>query len=91
MAATESSLSPAVESVVPACMFAPDPGCAEDSPGAELSDAGDNQNGEAEDHLDLTSKVAFRPDSGSERFSVCMNQCKSLFDQCVVLKHSYQV
>uniref|UniRef100_A0A673NIB3 Uncharacterized protein n=1 Tax=Sinocyclocheilus rhinocerous TaxID=307959 RepID=A0A673NIB3_9TELE len=58
MAATETSLSPAVESVVPACMFAPDPDCAEESPGAERSDAGDNQNGEAEDHLDLTSKVA---------------------------------
>ncbi len=61
MAATESSLSPVVESVVPASMFAPDPGCAEDSPGAELSDAGDNQNGEAEDHLDITSKVALGP------------------------------
>lgn len=70
MAATESSLSPAVESVVPACMFAPDRGCAEDSPGAECSDARDDQNGEAEDHLDLTSKVSLRPDS----FSVCMNQ-----------------
>ncbi len=87
MAATESSLSPAVESVVPACMFAPDPGCAEDSPGAELSDAGDNQNGEAEDHLDITSKVALRPMRSFERFSMCMNHYKSLFDKCVMFKH----
>ncbi len=87
MAATESSLSPAVESVVPACMFAPDPGCAEDLPGSERSDAGDNQNGEAEDHLDLTSKVALRPKRSFERFSMCMNHYKSLFDKCVVFKH----
>lgn len=73
MAATETSLSPAVESVVPACMFAPDQSCAEDLPGAERNDAGDNQNGEAEDHLDLTSKVALRPKRSIELFSVCTN------------------
>ncbi|KTG41478.1 hypothetical protein cypCar_00009362, partial [Cyprinus carpio] len=80
MAATESSLSPAVESVVPACMFAPDPGCAEDSPGAERSDAGDNQNGEAEDHLDLTSKFALVSPTG-EQYECLQKQLRERIDE----------
>lgn len=63
MAATESGLSPVVESVVPACMFAPDAVCAEDLTGDEHTDPGEDQNGDAGDPLDLSSKVRFRPHS----------------------------
>lgn len=63
MAATEYSLSPVVESVVPACMFAPEADRAEYPAGDEHSDAGDDQNGDAGDQLDLSSKVHLRPDS----------------------------
>ncbi|RXN20490.1 GTP-binding 1-like protein [Labeo rohita] len=80
MAATETSVSPAVESVVPACMFAPDPGCAEDSPGAEYSDAGDNQNGEAEDHLDLTSKFALVSPTG-EQYECLQKQLRERIEE----------
>uniref|UniRef100_A0A671SCY9 GTP-binding protein 1 n=1 Tax=Sinocyclocheilus anshuiensis TaxID=1608454 RepID=A0A671SCY9_9TELE len=80
MAAMESSLSPAVESVVPACMFAPDPGCAEDSPSAERSDAGDNQNGEAEDHLDLTSKFALVSPTG-EQYECLQKQLRERIEE----------
>lgn len=48
---------PAAESIVPACMFAPDRGCADDPCGAEGFEDGEATNGESEDHLDLSSKV----------------------------------
>lgn len=80
MAATESSLSPAVESVVPACMFAPDRGCAEDSPGAECSDDRDDQNGEAEDHLDLTSKFALVSPTG-EQYDCLQKQLRERIEE----------
>jgi len=47
----------AVESIVPACMFAPDRGCADDAAGAEGSEDGEDTSGESADHLDLSSKV----------------------------------
>lgn len=59
MAATESSSSPipTAESLVPACMFAPDQGCEEDVTGTESCEDGERLNGEVVDHLDFTSKV----------------------------------
>lgn len=70
---------PAAESVVPACMFAPDRGCVDDPCGEEGSEDGEGTNGESADHLDLSSKVGltvnctqkrlisetFQPSSGS--------------------------
>ena len=59
--ATEPGLSPSAipsaESVVPACMFAPDRGCGDDPCGAECYDDGEDTNGDSKDHLDFTSKV----------------------------------
>lgn len=45
------------ESIVPACMFAPDRGCVDDPCGAEGFEGCDGTNGESADHLDLSSKV----------------------------------
>lgn len=58
---TEPALCPGAlagaESMVPACMFAPERG-REDEPGrAGAFEDGDGRNGEAADHLDLSSKV----------------------------------
>uniref|UniRef100_A0A3Q3WYJ9 GTP-binding protein 1 n=1 Tax=Mola mola TaxID=94237 RepID=A0A3Q3WYJ9_MOLML len=47
---------PAAESMVPACMFAPDRGCEDDPAGAGGFEDGDGTNGESADHLDLSSK-----------------------------------
>ncbi len=48
---------PAAESIVPACMFAPDRGCADDPSSGEGFEDGEETNGESADHLDLSSKV----------------------------------
>lgn len=48
---------PTAESVVPACMFAPDRGCSDDPSGGEGFEDGDGINGESADHIDLSSKV----------------------------------
>lgn len=47
----------AAESIVPACMFAPDRGCEDDPSAAECFEDGDGTNDESVDHLDLSSKV----------------------------------
>ena len=52
-----SAAAPAVESIVPACMFAPERGCADDPAGEEGFEDGEETNGEPADHLDLSSKV----------------------------------
>lgn len=91
MAATESSFSPVVESVVPACMFAPDAGCAEDPTGDEHSDAGDEQNGDAGDQLDLSSKVHFRPDGLFLHKLIYNRQCNCLFHKCMLFKDCKQL
>lgn len=61
MAATESSLCPSpiavADTVVPACMFAPDRGSDDDPSGGDCYEDGEAHNGESEGHLDLTSKV----------------------------------
>lgn len=57
--ATEPAVCPGsvqTESIVPASMFAPDRDCTEDPAGGELEDSEDT-NGEALDHIDLSSKV----------------------------------
>ena len=46
-----------VESIVPACMFAPDPGFGDDPPDGEGFDDGEGTNGESGDHLNFSSKV----------------------------------
>lgn len=61
LTATEPALCPgtipAAESVVPACMFAPDMGCADDPSSTEGFEDGRGTNGESADHVDLSNKV----------------------------------
>lgn len=61
LAATEPVICPnaipAAESIVPACMFAPDRGCEDDPCGADGFEDCDGTNGDSADHLDLSSKV----------------------------------
>lgn len=58
---------PAAESIVPACMFAPDRGCVDDPCGEEGSEDGEGTNGETADHLDLSSKVGLTVNSTQKR------------------------
>lgn len=48
---------PVAESIVPACMFAPDQGCGDDPTGGDGFEDGEGTYGESEDHLNLSSKV----------------------------------
>lgn len=56
--ATEPAVCPGSgqADIVPASMFAPDRDCGEDPAGGELEDS-EGTNGEALDHIDLSSKV----------------------------------
>lgn len=61
LTATEPAICPAsipaAESIVPACMFAPSRGCADDPCSEEGFEDGEGTNGESPDHLDLSNKV----------------------------------
>lgn len=61
LAATEPAAcpgaTPAAESVVPACMFAPDRGCGDDLSGTDDFEDGEGTNGESADRLHLSNKV----------------------------------
>ncbi|KAG5854003.1 GTP-binding protein 1-like isoform X1 [Anguilla rostrata] len=82
MAATESSLSPVptAESLVPACMFAPDGGCGEDLAGTESCEGGERLNGEAVDHIDFTSKFALVSPTG-EQYDSLLRQLRERMDE----------
>lgn len=66
LTATDAAACPgamsASESVVPACMFAPDRGCGEDLSSEEGFEDGEGSNGESPDHLDLSNKVGLLTD-----------------------------
>ncbi|XP_062292717.1 LOW QUALITY PROTEIN: GTP binding protein 1, like [Scomber scombrus] len=71
LTATEAALCPsaiqtAESIIVPACMFAPDRGCADDGSGGEGFEDGEGTNGESADHLDLSSKVALVSPTGEQ-------------------------
>lgn len=68
---------PAAESIVPACMFAPDRGCVDDPCGEEGSEDGEGTNGETADHLDLSSKVGLTVNSTQKRLVSKMFQPSS--------------
>ncbi|XP_036401656.1 GTP-binding protein 1-like isoform X1 [Megalops cyprinoides] len=84
MATTEPSLSPGpvptAESLVPACMFAPDRGCGEDASGTEDCEDGETFNGEAADHLDFTSKFALVSPSG-EQYDSLLRQLRERMEE----------
>ncbi|CAB1453983.1 unnamed protein product [Pleuronectes platessa] len=52
-----SAAAAAADSIVPACMFAPERGCEDDLDGEEGFEDGEETNGEPADHLDLSSKL----------------------------------
>ncbi|KAJ8254563.1 hypothetical protein COCON_G00211750 [Conger conger] len=79
--AMESSLSPSAESLVPACMFAPDRGCGEDAAGMVCGEDGDNFNGECGDHgVDLTSKLALVSPNG-EQYDSLLRQLRERMEE----------
>ncbi|XP_034044471.1 GTP-binding protein 1-like isoform X1 [Thalassophryne amazonica] len=54
------------ESVVPACMFAPDRGCGDDPSGEEDSGIGEGAGVESADHIDLSSKMVLVSPTGQQ-------------------------
>ncbi|XP_031418417.1 GTP-binding protein 1-like isoform X1 [Clupea harengus] len=84
MAATESSLCPSpiavADTVVPACMFAPDRGNDDDPSGGDCYEDGEAHNGESEGHLDLTSKMVLVSPTG-EQYDVLFRQLRERMDE----------
>ncbi|XP_056265035.1 GTP binding protein 1, like isoform X3 [Pseudoliparis swirei] len=72
----------AVESIVPACMFAPDRGCADDAAGAEGSEDGEDTSGESADHLDLSSKLVLVSPTGQQYDSLLRNLRRQVDEGC---------
>ncbi|XP_058877148.1 GTP-binding protein 1-like [Acipenser ruthenus] len=80
VAVSEPSLSPVSEALVPACMFAPEPGCGDDPAGSEHCDDGETLNGKLGDHLDFTSKRALISPSG-EQFDSLLKQLRERMEE----------
>lgn len=82
LAAAEPAICPnaiaAAESIVPACMFAPDREGEDDPCGAEGFEACDGTNGESADHLDLSSKVGPYSQWWSS-YSTCLDTANFMF------------
>uniref|UniRef100_A0A3Q1G602 GTP-binding protein 1 n=1 Tax=Acanthochromis polyacanthus TaxID=80966 RepID=A0A3Q1G602_9TELE len=74
--------APAAESIVPACMFAPDRGCAEDLSGGEGFEDGDGTNGESADHLDLSSKLVLVSPTGEQYDSLLRHLRERIDEGC---------
>ncbi|KAM4594244.1 LOW QUALITY PROTEIN: GTP-binding protein 1-like [Fundulus diaphanus] len=82
-AATEPATCPGAtppESIVPACMFAPDRGCADDPMGAEGFADGEGTNGESVDHLDLSYKLVLVSPTG-EQYDSLLRQLKERIEE----------
>ncbi|KAM8771985.1 GTP binding protein 1, like isoform 1-T1 [Acanthopagrus schlegelii] len=73
---------PAAESVVPACMFAPDRGCVDDPCGEEGSEDGEGTNGESADHLDLSSKAVLVSPTGEQYDSLLRHLRERIDEGC---------
>uniref|UniRef100_A0A3Q2PG08 GTP-binding protein 1 n=1 Tax=Fundulus heteroclitus TaxID=8078 RepID=A0A3Q2PG08_FUNHE len=67
-------------SIVPACMFAPDRGCAEDPMGAEGFADGEGTNGESVDHLDLSYKLVLVSPTG-EQYDSLLRQLRERIEE----------
>ncbi|XP_034407444.1 GTP-binding protein 1-like isoform X2 [Cyclopterus lumpus] len=72
----------AVESIVPACMFAPDRGCTDDASGVEGSEDGEDTNGESADHLDLSSKLVLVSPTGQQYDSLLRHLRQQVDEGC---------
>ncbi|XP_035993233.1 GTP-binding protein 1 isoform X1 [Fundulus heteroclitus] len=82
-AATEPATCPVAtppESIVPACMFAPDRGCSEDPMGAEGFADGEGTNGESVDHLDLSYKLVLVSPTG-EQYDSLLRQLRERIEE----------
>ncbi|XP_020499128.1 GTP binding protein 1, like isoform X1 [Labrus bergylta] len=80
LSATEAALCPAAESIVPACMFAPDQGCADDPSGEEGFEDGEGTNGESADYLNLCSKIVLVSPTG-EQYDSLLRHLRELIDE----------
>ncbi|XP_030590482.1 GTP-binding protein 1-like isoform X1 [Archocentrus centrarchus] len=86
LTATEPALRPgtvpAAESIVPACMFAPDRGCTEDPCGGDGFEDGEGTNGEPADHLDLSSKLVLVSPTGEQYDSLLRHLRERIDEGC---------
>ncbi|KAM4612374.1 GTP binding protein 1, like isoform 2-T2 [Polymixia lowei] len=84
LTATEPGLGPgaipATESIVPACMFAPDRGCGDDPSGGEGLEEAEDTNGESADHLDFSSKLVLVSPTG-EQYDSLLRQLRERMDE----------
>ncbi|KAM4750758.1 GTP binding protein 1, like isoform 2-T2 [Anableps anableps] len=67
------------ESIVPACMFAPNRGCADDPSAGEGFEDGEGTNGESVDHLDLSNKVLVSPTG--EQYDSLLRQLRERIEE----------
>ncbi|KAK5873375.1 hypothetical protein PBY51_018422 [Eleginops maclovinus] len=70
------------ESIVPACMFAPERDCAEDPCGEDGLGDGEGTNGETEDHLDLSSKLVLVSPTGQQYDSLLRHLREQIDEGC---------
>ncbi|XP_028266514.1 GTP-binding protein 1-like [Parambassis ranga] len=86
LTATEPAICPgslaAAESIVPACMFAPDRGYAEDPSGEEGFEDCEATNGESADHLDLSSKLVLVSPTGEQYDSLLRHLRERIDEGC---------
>ncbi|XP_034430542.1 GTP-binding protein 1-like isoform X1 [Hippoglossus hippoglossus] len=75
-----SAAAAAAESIVPACMFAPERGCADDPAGEEGFEDGEETNGEPADHLDLSSKLVLVSPS-AEQYDSLLRHLRERIDE----------
>ncbi|KAK5925876.1 hypothetical protein CgunFtcFv8_021496 [Champsocephalus gunnari] len=71
-----------VESIVPACMFAPDRDCAEDPCGEEGLEDGEGTNGDTGDHLDLSNKLVLVSPTGQQYDSLLRHLREQVDEGC---------
>nr|XP_019959597.1 PREDICTED: GTP-binding protein 1-like isoform X1 [Paralichthys olivaceus] len=77
-----SAAAPAAESIVPACMFAPELGCTDDPAGDEGVEDGEETNGEPEDHIDLSSKLVLVSPTGEQYDSLLRHLRERIDEGC---------
>ncbi|XP_071393739.1 GTP-binding protein 1-like isoform X2 [Centroberyx affinis] len=86
LTATEPGLCPGAippaESIVPACMFAPDRGCGDDPSDEAGFEDGEGTNGESADHLDFSSKLILVSPTGEQYDSLLRHLRERMDEGC---------
>ncbi|XP_028308718.1 GTP binding protein 1, like isoform X2 [Gouania willdenowi] len=77
---TEPATSLQQDSIVPACMFAPDRGCEEEQSAEEGLEDGEGPNGESGDVLDLSSKLVLVSPTG-EQYDCLLRHLRERIDE----------